>query len=151
MSEGHSKFIIAIETLLLLVPTSSIALLQWGFTLVNVVGRPLGRPTLDFFVFIQLPMISLVCGWTLVIRFFVYGSDALRSTSGWIWSGAIIGGIVAIAALIEVVAIHFGDVSIRAALPEYFGLLVIGSPALVPLIHIVLERIFRKSVEVITG
>ena len=70
----------------------------------------------------------------------MYGWVALRATSRWIWFGATLGGLATIAAL----AISLGAVRLRVVLPEYFGLLVAGSPALIPLTHLALERIFRK-------
>ena len=119
MSEGLSKFTIAIEALLLLVPLSAITFWMW---VGRLLGRSLGWWTLDPLVLV--PTISLTCGWILVFRFFVYGSAALRSTSGLIWVGAIFGGIAVIAAVV------ISAIGIKAALPEYFGLLVVGSPAL---------------------
>jgi hypothetical protein len=47
--------------------------------------------------------------------------------------------------VIAAVAIKLGAIGVKAALPEYFGFLVFGSPALVPLGHIILERMFRNS------
>jgi hypothetical protein len=71
----------------------------------------------------------------------VYGPAVLRSSSSFVWVGAILGGVAVIAA----VAIKLGAIGVKAALPEYFGFLVFGSPALVPLGHIILERMFRNS------
>ena len=115
-------------------PLSAITFWMW---VGRLLGRSLGWWTLDPLVLV--PTISLTCGWILVFRFFVYGSAALRSTSGLIWVGAIFGGIAVIAAVV------ISAIGIKAALPEYFGLLVVGSPALVPLTHIVLERMFPTS------
>jgi hypothetical protein len=137
MSLGLSKFIIAIEVLLLLVPTSALAFWDWAFTLIGAANHPVDWWAL----FVLFPTICLICGWILVFRFFVDGCAALVSISNWIWFGAILGALAAVAAL----AINFGVVSLRAALPDGFGLLVVGSPALVPLTHLVLERMFRKS------
>jgi hypothetical protein len=136
MPQRISKFMIAIEALFLLVPLSAVAFWVCAGRLME---RPLGWWTLDPLVLV--PAISLPCGWILVFRFLVHGSAALRFTSSLIWIGAIFGG----AAVIAAVAIKFGATALEAVLPEYFGLLVVGSPALVPLTHIVLERIFRES------
>jgi hypothetical protein len=136
MPDRISKFAIAIEALLLLVPLSALAFWMWTGRLL---GRPLGWWMIDPPLLVAT--ISLVCGWILVFRFFVHGSAALRATSSLIWAGAILGG----AAVIAAAAINFGAIGLKAALPEYFGLLVVGSPALVPLTHVLLERMLRKS------
>jgi hypothetical protein len=136
MSEGLSKFLIAIEALLLLVPLSSLAFLMWASRLI---GEPLGWWTLDPILLVST--ISLACGWILVFRFFVYGTTVLRSTSSLVWVGAILGG----AAVIAAVAIKFGGIGVKAAFLEYFSLFVFGIPALVPLSHIILERMYRNS------
>jgi len=137
MSLGLSKFVIAIEVLLLLVPTSALAFWDWAFSLLSAANHPLDWWAL----FVLFPTICLMCGWILVFRFFAYGHTALVSTSSWIWFGAILGALAAISAL----AINLGAASVREVLPEGFGLLVVGAPALVPLTHLVLERVFRKS------
>jgi len=94
MSEGVSKFAIAVEALVLLVPISILAFLMCVINLESIlIGK---SPTPD--LLIVLPTVCLFCGWILVFRFFVYGSSALIYSPQWIWFGAICGGVATIAA-----------------------------------------------------
>ena len=132
-----------IEALVLLAPTTLLVVWADIFLLGAGLGDGLWHIQAAPLALLLISLVALASGWTLVFRFLGRGAQALRAEPTWLWVAAGVGGLLAVAAL-AIVANPFADPrSPPLGRGSGFGLLAAGSPAIVPLIHLWLER--RRS------
>jgi len=150
MTEPWSRFAVAIEALLLALPVTYLAIAGFAATMLFLTDEQ----TLPIYeraqmIVYALPIIPLAAGWILIGRFVIAGSPTLRSSSDVLWLLSFLGAIIVFAALFVGYWLRrrdFGDAaSLWPWVRSYFRELALGIPALIPLVHLTLERRFRMS------
>jgi hypothetical protein len=150
MTERLSRFLVAVEAVLLAVPVTALAAFAAIAGLVLLADRPIPLYEQAQTIVYLMPVVPLVAGWVLMARFVVFGSAALRSSSRVLWSAASLGAVLFFFAALCAAAwrrnINFlRPDSIWYWLLAYFRELTFGLPLLVPLVHLSLERRFRSE------
>jgi hypothetical protein len=135
MSERVSKFIVAAEALLLVLPVTLLFL----FWAPDEFLRPLFHGFHMRRIIACLIGVALISGWWLMIAFWRGGSNALRDTHAVVWVAATCGGAAAIVA--GVLLLVFQSVELLGT----FVMFVFGLPLLIPFAHLLIERQKRAS------
>ena len=149
MAERWSRLAVATEAVLFAVPVTSLAV----FALVARVSFTGEQPRQIYdkaeAIVVALPIVPLCAGWVLLGRFVVGGSPALRSTSRLTWLLAFSGAVLAIAALVLRYwrpGSYLEDAtSLWRWVTIYFRNLDTGMLAVIPLIHLTIERSLRRK------
>jgi hypothetical protein len=145
MSERISRSIFIVESILIALPLSGLGVLVSVSHILDVFKYP------TLFYVIALGILAFICllsigsGGRLFVVFIRGGINDLRKQHfGW-WGIIFAGVLVLIGSLVS---------NLRPPSPEYtvwsdfrfsFDIFVFGSPVLIPLCHLALERIFRKG------
>jgi hypothetical protein len=150
MTERLSRFLVALEALLLAVPVTALATLAGIAGLLLLTDRPMPIYERAQTIVYLVPFVPLVAGWILMARFVVFGSAALRSSSKALWFAASLGAALFVLAALCAAAwtrsiTFLKPDSVWYWLLSYFRELAFGLPALVPLAHLALERRFRSE------
>jgi len=149
MTERWSRFAVAIEALLLAFPVTYLAIAAFAAGMLFLTEQTPPMYERAQTIVYALPIIPLAAGWILIGRFVIAGSPALRSSSNVLWLLSFLGVIIALAALFVGHWSRRGDFGDAASLwpwvRSYFRELALGIPAMIPLIHLTLERRFRMS------
>jgi hypothetical protein len=145
MSERISRILVAIEALALLAPTSLFVLWAAIFLLGSGLGDGWLHAQIAPLAFFLVSVLSLACGWVLVVSFVARGSANLRREPLWVWVCAIAGAVLALASAAVVSTPIVGGIDSPLARFGGFGLLAFGAPALLPFAHVLLERLCRMT------
>jgi len=147
MSERWSRLAVATEALLLAFPVTYLAVFALAADMLSLTAPAVPIYERAQAIVYALPIIPLAAGWILIARFVISGSPALRSSSNVLWVLSFSGAIIVL------VSIFIGFWSRRRAFGDpaslwpwilsYFRELSVGMPAIIPLIHLTLERRFR--------
>ncbi len=145
MPESLSRVLLVIEALVILLPTTLLALYGSVFFIGAGIGEGIGHIRrmpllLDF-----AALAALFALWSLVFRFVRGGRRALRASSRTQWATVGMGAVLALLGLVVV----WADPSFpgSTSLWEWgVGLLSFGSPALIPLAHLAIEARVREHV-----
>ena len=131
-----SRALVAIEASFILLPVTFYSVF-FGAVLIGISFRDdSGR---DFFLatVVALALLSLIAGWVLSIGFIFRGVSALR-TLGFFWFYlAFLGVMIALFSLI------IGLLDADSTL----GVFVFGSPAAILFLHLLAERLLRKTAD----
>ncbi len=132
MTEIPSRIVLTIEALLLGVPV----------TLLSPLASLPVDPAIDrgwsFLVTRLIIFAGLLCGWVLMLVFIARGGQALRKLSNyWWWLPLLNGGLV----LCYLLFVWLVGVQRQTSLMFYGW----GTPLLIPLGHLCIERWFRPS------
>lgn len=149
MSEQLSRFVVGIEAVFFALPVTALACISAFAGLMLLSDRSDHLYEIAQKIVYALPVAPLVAGWVLIARFVIFGSGTLRSSSNLLWATATVGGALVLAAIFVGLLSRnrvFGDAeSVWPWVRTYFHELAFGLPALVPLAHLAIERLFRKS------
>lgn len=145
MPEPLSRVLLAIEALVILLPTTLLAL----YGSIFFIGAGIGEGILHIH---RMPLLldfaalaALFVLWCLAFRFVRGGTRTLRASSRTQWATVGMGAVLALLGLVVVWADPFVPGS--TTLGEWgVGLLSFGSPALIPLAHLVIEARVREHV-----
>jgi hypothetical protein len=149
VSEAFSKSLVALQAVVLLAPITLLALAETILNAFRALTLPVG-PIVAAQALIYAPaLLSLACGWVLVIRFLRGGASALRDSSAWLWLGSYLGSAIAVAACVTSIVYFACGHCIPDTMPMFLLIFlayqVIGIPAALLLLHLLLERRFRLS------
>lgn len=120
------------EAVLLLVPVTIYSFF-FGINMISDHLRPGGQ--LDVAVVAFLSLLSLVVGWMLTLRFLIKGSQSLQKSHIFWFIVASFGPIIVI---ISGIIAMFNPQSL-------LSIFVLGAPAAMVYIHLLLERLLRKN------
>jgi len=149
MSERWSKFLVALEALVLLVPVTLLA----AFSLVGAITylravhlEPYEQAQAIVYL---VPLAPLTAGWILIARFLASGRAGLESCRAYLWWLAGLGGVLVVAAIWVGSSFDEHKLEYEPTMWKWMLLycreLAFGLPALVPLIHLAIERRVRTS------
>ena len=145
MSERISRSLFIVETILIALPLSGLGV----FVSVSHILDMFEYPTL--FYVVALGILAFICllsigsGGKLFIVFIRGGINDLRKQHfGW-WIIIFAGVLVLIGSLISILLPPSVEYSDWWSFRFSFNVFIFGSPVLIPLCHLVIERIFRKS------
>ena|ERR1700722_5595184 len=151
MPESASRLLLAAEGLLIVLP---ISLVIYFLVLLDFVS--LGHMPRSYICvsLIFLPgLISLFFGWCLVLRFLHGGAATLRASPDYTWHFALFGAVLSLIGLAsglipwELFVIIPPDNEYPTPIPELRGLMI-ALPLLIPYLHLVLERQFRRNLTI---
>jgi hypothetical protein len=145
MPEPVSRVLVAVEALIILLPTTLLALYGMVFLLGAGVGNGVAQIDLAPLVLMVASLSGLAVGWLLTIRFIRGGNRALRASTRAQWSVAGIGAALALLAFIVVLLDQSFPVPATLAEASGLGLLSFGAPALIPFTHIAIEAKVRGN------
>lgn len=128
------------EVLLLMLPASILLALAVSLALPTMFRYPLTEAS-D--IAVGASVVSVVCLWRMVFRFYSGGAAGLRALSFAWWSGAVLGAFIATGALASWLAPKSPPYSYWGEFRERFDLLALGLPLLAPLVHFGFEALFR--------
>ena len=144
MSERWSKVLVAIEALVLAVPVTllaALALLGAATYFLTANSEPYERAQSIVYL---VPLPPLAAGWTLIARFLGSGRAGLRSARAYLWWLAVVGVALVISAAWVGYRLDTHDLEYEPTLWKwlllYFRDLAFGLPAIVPLVHLAIER-----------
>jgi len=143
MPERFSRIIVALEALVLLAPTSLIALWAAVFLLGSGLGDGVRHAEPIPLVFFLISTMSLACGWVLVVDFVAGGWSRLQHGPILLWIFAASGAVLSLASAVVVLISELGENSLPLDNLGGFGLMAFGAPALIPFAHVLLERVLR--------
>jgi hypothetical protein len=141
MSERWSKVLLSVEALLIAVPVTLLFVFYAPDEVIRVTALSVNWGS--SLVVLLVGGVSLLIGWWLMIRFVIGGGPALRSVIPFIWALLYVAACVAVLACALV--LFRGASPILTVLSKRFGVLALGAPLLVPLVHLVLERRVRLA------
>ena len=141
MGEKVWRVVFLAELMLLAMPLSAL-LAAWGlavivpaaFTNPSAVSVAMGSFTL-------VALVALTAGWVLAFRFLYGGVHYLAASSLVLWFAASAGALIVLAALVSTYSPQPEPYTSWWAFRQDFSLFLFGAPALVPLAHLVTERL----------
>ena|SRR6267378_2118807 len=139
MSAGLSRWLVILESLVLVAPVTAFALFITLALLVDLVsGTPV---SLFFLLLLFLALAALAAGWRLIVAFVRRGARGLSAVSKpWLVVATLGCALVIVATLSSLLDFWFESHSVRKT---ELGFLAYGIPAAVPYVHLLLER-FRR-------
>lgn len=155
MSDHWHKSFVKIEALLFAGPVTFIAGTMGVIAIASlIVGRfELESSELAEIVVYLLPLPPLIAGWVLIARFIVQGRNGLNSSGSYLWWLAMFGVVIVFAAMsipsnVDMKRVG-GEITFGSWFRLYFRDLMLGLPAFVPLIHLLLLRtiVFNKLIK----
>ena len=145
MSEKISRSLFIVETILIALPLSSLGVLVSVSHILDVFEYP------KLFYIVALGILAFICllsigsGGRLFIVFIRGGINDLRKQHfGW-WVIIFAGVLVLIGSLFSNLLPPSIEYTDWWSFRFNFDVFIFGSPVLIPLCHLVLERVFRKS------
>ena len=145
MSEKISRYLFIAETILIALPLSSLGVL----VSVSLILDMFEFPTL--FNVVALGILAFICllaigsGGKIFIIFIRRGINDLKKQHFAWWLVIFAGVLVLIGSLISNLLPPSREYTMLSDFRFSFNLFVFGAPVLIPLCHLVLERVFRKS------
>jgi hypothetical protein len=141
MTQRLSKFLLALEAILLVAPITF---------LFTMIASEMLQSSLEFKTAWQLGLLTFViiatslgAGWSLMFEFWRNGPTGLRKSPFIAWAFVLCGGL---AALVAAVFLATADPSgWLPAAKHSLSAFVFGLPLLVPLCHLLAERFFRSA------
>ena len=144
MSERLHKVVVTLEAVLLAGPVTYLGGLLGAMSLASLVSWP-HEPYEQAQVFVYLlPLLPLIAGWVLIVRFLTKGRPGLGTAGTYLWWLSGLGAAITLAAILI-----FSNVDLRRIndhptmwlwIAKYFRELAFGLPAVVPLLHLLLLR-----------
>lgn len=147
MSEKTSKKLLKIELFVIVLPSSILLL---GAILSHIGNMREYSLWGDEFILLLAFVAcgSLISGLIILNSFIKHGVSGLRSLRPYLWLASFLGVAIIIASWIS----NFTDPSPRysdeAIFRFYFEAFSYASPLLIPFIHLLLERFFRKDTNI---
>jgi hypothetical protein len=142
MTQGTSKILMAVEALLLVAPVTLLFLIGVSDWFFSILEFSVGWQARLFVLLIASS--SLVAGWWLMVQFWRHGSGRLVTVPKYVWA------LLTLAALAVVVTslLVFASSIFASLKPRFedFAILIFGLPLLIPLAHLVIERLVRSTV-----
>jgi hypothetical protein len=141
MKERTSKMLLFAEALVCLVPVSMLTGLYALFLIPMYASGGLGREPFEAHavpLFTVLGVVLQLCGWRVIAAFLIDGRQGIRTVPAIYIYAIVFGGLIVAASGLVVLTLLAG-----VELPDSFGLLsanYLAVPALVPLIHVMIER-----------
>ena len=149
MSERWSRLAVAVEALLFALPVTYLGIFAFAAGVLSLTEQTVPTHERAQAIVYALPIIPLAAGWTLIGRFVITGSPALRCSGDVLWLFSFLGAMIVLAGVFVGFWSRgraFGDpASLWPWVLSYFRELSVGIPAIIPLIHLTLERRFRMS------
>jgi general stress protein CsbA len=144
MSERWSKLLVAVEALVLFVPVTLLAALSILGAIAFVLAAHMEPYEQAQAIVYLIPVVPLIAGWMLIGRFLASGRAGLRSCGALLWWLAALGGAIVLAAICVGSSFDKHELEYEPTLGRwvllYFRELAFGLPALVPLVHLAIER-----------
>ena len=145
MSEKISRYLFIGETILIALPLSCLGVFESVSLIIDMFKYPKLSYVIALGILALICLLSIISGGKIFIAF-IRGSinDLKRHRIGW-WVIIFAGVLVLIGSLFSNLLPPSVEYSEWWSFRFTFNVFVFGSPALIPLCHLALERIFRKS------
>lgn len=141
MKERTSKQLLFVESIIFLVPVSLLTGLYALFLIPMYASGGLLNEPLEAHAVPVLTVVGLIlqlCGWRIIAAFLIDGRHGIRTVATIYVHASVLGAIIVAASGLVVLFMLTGF-----QLPDYFGFLTpnyLAVPALVPFIHLMIER-----------
>ena len=154
MSEKISRSIFIVETILIALPLSCLGVFESVYLIINAINAFKYPDFFNPFNFyhILLGILAFICllsigsGGKLFIVFIRRGINELRNQNFSWWIIIFTGVLVLIGSMVSNFLLPPSvEYSAWWSFRESFFIFMFGSPVLIPLCHLALERIFRKG------
>jgi hypothetical protein len=144
MSNRVSGNLLIVEAVIIMLPISALTLLITGgfimFGQWSILGNILA-------ILSALCLAAICSGWRLFVAYLHGGVDNLRQQHLVWWAVIAIGMLILLAAWISKILPPSPEFSQWGDFRSLFEAFVFASPILIPLIHLVFERFFRKTMQ----